>query len=82
MNKLKNTIEQKLGDHPNASANDNVNPDSGTGKAANQGDGASPLPTYLPYYHIDLMLTQRSSKMPASPGSRTKSKPGRAAAMR
>ncbi|KAK0353597.1 hypothetical protein LTR91_018744 [Friedmanniomyces endolithicus] len=40
MNKLKNTIEQKLGDHPNASANDNVNPDSGTGKAANQGDDA------------------------------------------
>ncbi|TKA35474.1 hypothetical protein B0A54_12134 [Friedmanniomyces endolithicus] len=38
MNKLKNTIEQKLGDHPNVSANDNVNPDSGTGKDANQGD--------------------------------------------
>ncbi|KAK0939140.1 hypothetical protein LTR29_009250 [Friedmanniomyces endolithicus] len=41
MNKLKNTIEQKLGDHPNVSANDSVNPDSGTGKDANQGDDAA-----------------------------------------
>lgn len=61
MNKLKNTIEQKLGDHPNVSANDSVNPDSGTGKDANQGDGESPLPTHLPSYHIELILTRRSA---------------------
>ncbi|TKA69239.1 hypothetical protein B0A55_04260 [Friedmanniomyces simplex] len=40
MNKLKSTIEQKLGDHPNVSSNDAINPDSGTGKDANQGDDA------------------------------------------
>jgi hypothetical protein len=39
MNKLKTTIEQKLGDHPNVDSSENVQPDSGIGKGANQGDG-------------------------------------------
>lgn len=39
MNSLKTKIEQKLGDHPNVSSNDTTNPDSGTGKGANQGNG-------------------------------------------
>ncbi|KAK5734158.1 hypothetical protein LTR17_009141 [Elasticomyces elasticus] len=40
MNKLKQTIEKKLGDHPNVSSDPSVQPDSGIGKGANQGDDA------------------------------------------
>jgi len=32
-------VEQKLGDHPNVSADNSVNPDSGTGIGANDGHG-------------------------------------------
>ncbi|KAK5112345.1 hypothetical protein LTR62_004308 [Meristemomyces frigidus] len=38
MNKLKNTIEQKLGDHPNVNSNPDVQPNKGTGIGANDGN--------------------------------------------
>lgn len=49
MSSIINKIEQKLGDHPNASSNPDVNPESGTGKYANQGHGEliSSFPEYL-----------------------------------
>lgn len=39
MQKVMNTIESKLGDHPNVSADPGVNPDKGIGKGANEGNG-------------------------------------------
>ena len=39
MSSIIKKIEQKFGDHPNVSADPDVNPTSGTGIGANQGDG-------------------------------------------
>lgn len=44
-------VEAKLGDHPNASADPNVNPTSGTGKGANDGNGRR----LLSYTKIDCL---------------------------
>jgi len=44
MQKLKNTIEQKLGDHPNVNSNPDVQPDSGVGHGTNQGNGRYDIP--------------------------------------
>lgn len=41
MSGLMNKIEQKLGDHPNVSADSSVKPNSGTGKDANDGHSES-----------------------------------------
>ncbi|KAK4554048.1 hypothetical protein LTR86_008889 [Recurvomyces mirabilis] len=38
MQKIKNTIEQKLGDHPNVNSNPETQPDSGVGHGSNQGN--------------------------------------------
>lgn len=54
MDKLKKTVEQKLGDHPNVSADPVVDPKKGTGIGANQGDGTS---QYLAFGDSSLMAS-------------------------
>ncbi|KAK3669780.1 hypothetical protein LTR78_010353 [Recurvomyces mirabilis] len=40
MQKIKKTIEQKLGDHPNVNSNPETQPNSGVGHGSNQGNAS------------------------------------------
>ena len=71
MSSIIKKIERKLGDHPNVSSDPDVNPTSGTGIEANQGDGecAAPLAVIEANQCVDPNKSWVENKVQAGMGS-------------